>query len=51
MQAKNARFFSATLASSPLGGRLNSDPKSGREGKPVSAHDNDAGAVLKTHRP
>ena len=46
MQEKNARFLPVTCASSSSGRRLKS--LAGREGKPVSAHDNDAGALAST---
>ena len=46
MQEKNARFLPVDCASSFSGRRLNS--VAGREGNPVSAHDNDAGALAST---
>jgi len=46
MQEKNARSFPVDRASFPSGRRLNS--VAGREGNPVSAHDNDAGALAST---
>src|SRR6266550_451110 len=47
MQVKKTRQPNPACASVTTGRRSNS--LAGREGKPVSAHDNDAGAVASTH--